>query len=468
MQAARAEWEVKIKRNLVLRLVELGRELGLPCTVLLEGQERDYERSYVGFGSGWVIKHRRQTAAGHDPVAAVRAFMQEQKEAVGEDWRNWESGVIGYVDYEWGLHWHRPASAHSKPGYFFRLCPVNLILLPLKNRLVLEVFGENTGDVNSTLEQWGNAVGNIVETESKVAIDAKTTGSTAVRTAAEIPVAAKSTWESNMKPEDFISAVDRIKEFIQSGDVFQAVYSQRFRKKGNYSPWAIYRRLRDINPSPYLFCLLGEEETLVGSSPELLVSSIGSRIRTCPIAGTRPRGSTEEADLAYEYELRHDEKENAEHAMLVDLGRNDLGRVSRYGTVQVTQYAAVERFSHVMHLVSMVEGELAAGYDGLEALKAAFPAGTLSGAPKVRAMEILQQLEPAYRGAYGGALGIVRWNGDIDFCITIRTLCLTEDEISVQAGAGIVFDSIPEAEYQETVHKAKALMKVVDELASDD
>ena len=464
MRVARTEWQVIMPQDFVLSLVELGRELELPCTALLEGQERDHERSYVGFGAGWVIKHQRQTPLAQDPMAAVRTFMQEQKEELGKEWRELESGVIGYVDSEWGLHWHKPASASFNPGYFFRLCPVNLILLPLSNRLVLEVFGEDEGEVSSTLNSWRKQVEQLVETINEdIAL-----GSKANVFGSKDVTSGTSSWQSNMNRENFITMVAKIKEYIKSGDVFQVVYSQRFSKRGSYSPWAVYRKLRSLNPSPYLFCLEGEGETLVGSSPELLVSSIGARIRTCPIAGTRPRGGTEEADRAYEDELRRDEKENAEHAMLVDLGRNDLGRVSRYGSVQVTQYAEVERFSHVMHLVSTVEGELAAGHDGLAALQAAFPAGTLSGAPKVRAMEILQELEPGGRGAYGGALGILRWNGDVDFCITIRTLRLTRDEVSVQAGAGIVFDSVPEMEYEETVHKAKALMKVVDELAPND
>jgi anthranilate synthase component 1 len=208
----------------------------------------------------------------------------------------------------------------------------------------------------------------------------------------------------------------------------------------------------------------GEIETLVGSSPELLISSLSSQIQTRPIAGTRPRGADKEEDLARADELLADPKEMAEHAMLVDLGRNDLGRVSEYGSVKVTEYAGIQTFSHVMHIVSTVEGKLAPASDSLDALKSVFPAGTLSGAPKVRAMEILQTSEPTRRGAYGGALGIVRWNGDLDFCITIRTLSVRENEVSVQSGAGIVYDSVPEREYEETLHKARALFKVVESL----
>ncbi len=249
---------------------------------------------------------------------------------------------------------------------------------------------------------------------------------------------------------------------MQAGDIIQVVPSQRFSTTLDVRPIDLYRALRVVNPSPYMFFLGFDEGMLVGSSPELLVRVEGAEVMTRPIAGTRPRAASVAEDEALERDLRADPKEMAEHVMLVDLGRNDVGRVARAGTVRVPELAVVERYSHVMHLVSHVEGRLREDRDALDALRSAFPAGTLTGAPKIRAMEIIEELEPSHRGPYGGAVGWVSFNGDMDFCITIRTLVLANGEIHVQAGGGVVADSDPEREYRETVNKARAARKAVE------
>ncbi|QJA06140.1 anthranilate synthase component I [Thermosulfurimonas marina] len=260
----------------------------------------------------------------------------------------------------------------------------------------------------------------------------------------------------------FLEMVQRAKDYIAAGDVIQVVLSQRFSGRSPLPPFALYRALRKINPSPYLFFLRLADETLIGSSPEILVRVEGRRVETRPIAGTRPRGRTETEDLALAEDLLNDPKERAEHLMLVDLGRNDLGRVCTYGSVEVHELMVIERYSHVMHLVSGVRGELAPGKDMFDVFRATFPAGTVSGAPKIRAMEIIEELEPEKRGPYAGAVGYFGFSGNMDLCITIRTLFQKGDRLYLQAGAGIVADSDPEREYQETLNKARGMMQALE------
>ncbi|MBS4007171.1 MAG: anthranilate synthase component I [Clostridium sp.] len=266
---------------------------------------------------------------------------------------------------------------------------------------------------------------------------------------------------SNITKGAFMENIRRAKEYIFAGHIFQVVLSQRFAVPVIEDALTIYRRLRRVSPSPYMFLLRYQDVTLIGASPEMLTRVEGKKVTTRPIAGTRRRGATEEEDKALAAELQNDPKEMAEHAMLVDLGRNDLGRVSVYGTVNVSQYAAVERFSHVMHLVSEVSGELAEKYTAMDALMACFPAGTLTGAPKVRAMQIINELEKSKRGPYGGVVGYFDFCGNMDTCITIRTMVIKDRLAYIQTGAGIVADSVPEAEYHETMQKAEAMFAVL-------
>jgi anthranilate synthase component 1 len=269
--------------------------------------------------------------------------------------------------------------------------------------------------------------------------------------------------KSNTTPKDYRAMVLRAKEYILAGDIFQVVLSQRFEARFKLPPFALYRALRRVNPAPFLYFLDFGDFAVAGSSPEILVRVRGGIVTIRPIAGTRPRGETPHADRALEQQLLTDPKERAEHLMLLDLGRNDVGRVARIGTVKVTDQFFVERYSHVMHIVSNVEGELKAGRDALDALAAGFPAGTVSGAPKVRAMQIIDELEKDKRGLYAGCVGYFSAAGDMDSCIVLRTALIKDGVMYVQAGAGIVADSDPASEQAECVNKAKALFRAAEE-----
>ena len=269
-------------------------------------------------------------------------------------------------------------------------------------------------------------------------------------------------WTSNFCREDFEQAVRKCVEYIRAGDIFQVVLSQRLAVNIQADPFEIYRTLRVVNPSPFMFFLRTPEVTLVGSSPEIMCRVVDGRVTVRPLAGTRRRGSTDEEDQRLAEELLADPKERAEHVMLVDLGRNDVGRVARYGTVELSDVMMIERYSHVMHITSNVCGELAEGRDAFDALRACVPAGTVSGAPKVRAMEIIDELEPHRRGPYAGAVGYIDFGGNMDTCIALRTLVIQDGTAYVQAGAGIVADSEPDREYQETLNKARGLLKAIE------
>ena len=261
---------------------------------------------------------------------------------------------------------------------------------------------------------------------------------------------------------EYVSTVQEGKAAIRDGEVFQVVLSQRFEADVEAEPFTVYRALRHVNPSPYMFFIRMGGVSIVGSSPEMLVRVEGSRVETHPIAGTRPRGRNNEEDLRLAEELKRNEKERAEHVMLVDLGRNDVGRVCQFGSVRVPQFMGLERFSHVMHLTSIVEGRLADDRDRLDALVSCFPAGTVSGAPKVRAMQIIKEMEPSGRGLYAGAVGYLDFAGNLDFCIAIRTVIMSNGKAYVQTGAGLVIDSNPAAEYDETCDKAKAMLNALE------
>jgi anthranilate synthase component 1 len=276
------------------------------------------------------------------------------------------------------------------------------------------------------------------------------------------PKAGKLKIHAGTRRDIYLRNVERCKEYIAAGDIFQVVYSQRFDFTPEVAPFDLYRALRQVNPSPYLYFLKMNDRHILGSSPEMLVRVTGRKLEYRPIAGTRPRGRDAAEDARLEQQVRNDEKERAEHVMLVDLGRNDLGRVSEYGSVKVKDLMYVERYSHVMHLVSALEGTLRKDLDAIDALAACFPAGTLSGAPKVRAMQIIEELEPTRRGVYGGSVLYADFAGNLDSCIGIRTLLMQGKKAYLQAGGGIVADSDPTAEFQESMNKAGALLRAVD------
>jgi anthranilate synthase component 1 len=268
---------------------------------------------------------------------------------------------------------------------------------------------------------------------------------------------------SNMTKDYYVECIGKIKEYIKAGDAFQVVFAQRFETDLTAHPFQVYRALRVVNPSPYMFYLkLGGDETILGASPEMLIRCNGNKLEYRPIAGTHPRGKNESEDRQLAELLLADEKEQAEHVMLVDLGRNDLGRVADYGSVKVDRFMFVERFSHVMHLVSSLSANLRDGLDCFDAFAAAFPAGTVSGAPKVRAMEIIDELEPTRRGVYAGAVLYFDYSGNLDSCIALRTMYVKGRQAYVQAGGGIVADSVPETEFQETLNKSRALIRAIE------
>lgn len=278
------------------------------------------------------------------------------------------------------------------------------------------------------------------------------------------PPVADSTLKYLVSKRDFLAGVERAKQYILEGDIFQVVLSQRMEMKFKAEPFDLYRMLRMVNPSPYLYFLKMEDLRIIGSSPEMLVRLDKGIVETRPIAGTRRRGKTPDEDERLEKELLADEKECAEHLMLVDLGRNDIGRISEYGSVEVNQFMTIEKYSHVMHIVSNVRGKLRGGMTAVDALYSCFPAGTLSGAPKIRAMEIISELESAKRGIYGGAIGYLDFSGNLDSCIAIRTVVIKDDVAYFQAGGGIVHDSVPEKEYQESLDKVAATVTAVQKL----
>jgi anthranilate synthase component 1 len=365
-------------------------------------------------------------------------------------------GAVGYLGYDTAA-WFEPTTArdgadHSREEAGFMLFDTVLAFDHVQHRILLIANARISGDEDlRSLYQFACAKIEFLERELERALSLKRpNGGEAVALT------------SNMAQEAYESIVRKAKEHIAAGDIYQVVLSQRFEAEVGADAFTVYRALRHVNPSPYMFFIRMGDRSIVGSSPEMLVRVEGRHAVTHPIAGTRPRGKSEEEDQRLADELKRNEKERAEHVMLVDLGRNDIGRVCDYGTVRVPTFMALERYSHVMHLVSVVEGQLAEGRDRLDALVSCFPAGTVSGAPKVRAMQIINDLEPTRRGLYAGAVGYLDFAGNLDFCIAIRTILLEGGKAYIQAGAGIVADSNPTAEYEETRDKARAMIRALE------
>jgi len=408
-------------------------------------------------GLGW-HGERRPANALDDLDAIIRAMPPVDAPELGAFW----SGAVGYFSYDVVRHIEHlpspPPRGDDAPDALFVFTSAVVIIdnLRAQARVVVGVpVGSDTGD-DALRALHDDAVREIERTMARL------------RAPVSLPAldlradAAPATGVSSYERERFIGDVARIKEYIAAGDAFQVLLARRIRLPHDFPGEQLYRALRALNPSPYMFHLVLDGVELVGSSPELLVRVDGGRATVRPIAGTRPRGATAEADAAMAAELAADEKERAEHVMLVDLGRNDIGRLARYGTVEVTDYMTVERYSHVLHLVSQVEGQLREGLDALDAFRATFPAGTMTGAPKVRAMEIVDELEPERRGPYAGAVGYIGAGGArMDLAITIRTCVLAGGVANVQAGAGIVQDSVAENEWAETENKARAMLTAI-------
>jgi anthranilate synthase component 1 len=398
---------------------------------------------------------------GH-PLDTLRALLAESRIDLPDDLPAASTGLFGYLGYDMIRLVERLPHANPDPLGL----PDALLLRPS----VVAVLDGVKGDVILVAPAWADAglsaraaYAQAAERvmDAQRAIDRGLPQESRALGTPRPPGAPV----SNFSHAGYIAAVEKAKDYIRAGDIFQVVPAQRWTLDFHEPPFALYRSLRRTNPSPFMFYFNFGGFQIVGASPEILVRVFDRQITIRPIAGTRPRGATPEEDRANEAALLADVKERAEHLMLLDLGRNDVGRVARIGTVRPTEQFVVERYSHVMHIVSNVTGELAEGQDALSAFFAGMPAGTVSGAPKVRAMEIIDELEPEKRGIYGGGLGYFSAGGDMDMCIALRTAVVKDEKLYIQAGGGVVFDSDPEAEYQETVHKSRAIRRAAEDAA---
>jgi anthranilate synthase component 1 len=450
----------------------------------VEGGEQVARYSFLGKDPFLVLRSRDgqtvidrsgvTTETGEPFVPVLRRLMAEFQAPFVQGLPRLTGGAVGFIGYDASVGfepaladaWKNAAWTKANAGSVkragsasegeddagFMLFDTVLAFDHVKHRILIIANARVTADEDlSALYQFACAKIKFLESELERGLSQP---APARRPAPEV--------RSNLTRETYEAGVRTIKERIAAGDIYQAVLSQRFEAKVEAEPLTVYRALRHVNPSPYMYFIRMGKLAIVGSSPEMLVRVEGQHVETHPIAGTRPRGRNEEEDQRLADELKRNEKERAEHVMLVDLGRNDLGRVCEFGSVKVPQYMGLERFSHVMHLVSTVEGRLSDQHDHLDALVSCFPAGTVSGAPKIRAMQILAELEPTRRDLYAGAVGYIDFAGNLDFCIAIRTITLRDGVARVQAGGGIVADSNPAAEYQESRDKAGALLQAIE------
>lgn len=445
-----------------------------PFSYLLEsvqGGERFGRYSFIGLPAATRIEARgnrvritddagSQEIEAEDPLAFVESYLSRFKVAPYSGLPRFCGGLVGYFSYDAVRYIERKLAGHARPDTLGT--PDILLLLSeelavvdnLSGKLYLIVYAATGEDgVTEATEAYKAAKKRLKELLANL------------RKPAEIPVEAPrepAEAISEFNEADFIEAVQRAKRYIFDGDVMQVVISQRTTKPYRASPLALYRALRSLNPSPYMFYYNFGDFHVAGASPEILVRLESGTVTVRPIAGTRPRGKTVQEDVTLAADLLADPKERAEHVMLMDLGRNDVGRVAQTGTVSVTENMQIEHYSHVMHIVSNVDGKLKPGLNAMDVLRATFPAGTVSGAPKVRAMEIIDELEVSKRGIYAGAVGYLGFDGDMDLAIAIRTGIIKDGKLHIQAGAGIVADSVPQSEWIETQNKAKALLRAAE------
>jgi anthranilate synthase component 1 len=433
----------------------------------VEGGEKVARYSFLGFDPHVIVRSRAGKVTittgsteeeSNEPMLAVlRRLSGGHIPVRSTDLPPFVCGAVGYMGYD-AVRWFEKIPDANPDDlqmddavmmFFSRL----LVFDHVRHQIHLIANAFTDGKIEGLEDEYRRAVDSIDEIEAQLGDQIEPLPRWASMDAA---------LRSNMTKEEFEQAVVRAKEYITAGDVFQVVLSQRFEVGLQANAFEVYRALRVVNPSPYMFYLKLGAYSIICASPEMLVRATGRRLEYRPIAGTRPRGATETEDILLGEEMRADEKEVAEHLMLVDLGRNDLGRVSEYGSVEVTELMSVERYSHVMHLVSAIKSRLKPGMDRFDALAACFPAGTVTGAPKVRAMQIIDELEPTRRGVYAGSVMYLDYSGNLDSCIAIRTIVTKEGRAYIQTGAGIVADSVPESEYVETVNKARAMLQAIE------
>lgn len=396
-----------------------------------------------------------------NPLTVFRNILEQSKINLPDDLPQASAGLFGYFGYDMVRHVEDLPNINPDkiglPDAMFIRPTIIAVLDGVKGEVILvsPVFCDNQTSCKIAYERAQSKISKAVFELKKQIITNRNLGKSGK---IEEP-------SSNLTKEEYKSAVKKAKAYIKQGDIFQVVPSQRWTQSFSYSPFSLYRSLRRTNPSPFMFFFNFGNFQVIGASPEILVRVFGNEVTIRPIAGTRPRGATPEEDKALEADLLADKKELAEHLMLLDLGRNDIGRVAKIGTVKPTEKFIIERYSHVMHIVSNVVGELSDEHDAVSAFFAGMPAGTVSGAPKVRAMEIIDELESEKRGVYGGGVGYFSSGGDMDMCIALRTAVLKDEKLYIQAGGGVVFDSDPEVEYMETVHKSNAIRKAAADAA---
>ena len=466
--------QLKKQGNLIPIWREIGADLETPVSAYLkvargdhsfllesvEGGEHVARYSFIGTEPTLILETGMENPI--DPLHLVESVFRRFQPVAIPDLPRFQGGIVGYLSYEVARYFENlpipQRDAQGLPESVLMLADTLLVFDHVTHKIKVVSHAYVDDDVEAGYKK---AVTKIDEWVSRLE------QSISPAKAFTNIVSAECKASSNFSQEEFEAIVRRAQEYIYAGDIIQVVLSQRLQRPTSASPFAIYRTLRSINPSPYMYYLHLGDFHIAGASPELLVRVENGIVSTHPIAGTRRRGKDAAEDKALEEELRHDQKECAEHIMLLDLGRNDIGKISEPGTVQVTQLMDVERYSHVMHLVSHVQGKLKAGFSQFDALRSCFPAGTVSGAPKIRAMQIIAELEKEKRGPYAGAVGYFDFSGNLDTAIAIRTIIIKNGTAYMQAGAGIVADSVPELEYQESLNKAQALLTAVEKAETE-
>ncbi len=433
------------------------------CSFLLEsveGGQRLVRYSFIGTEPYAMLKTMGKDNT--DPLPLIAGELKKYKIVPVEGLPRFCGGAVGYLSYETVTRFEKlPSPARDPlrlPESLFMLVDTMLVFDHVLHKIKVLSHVHLERDIEAEYQKAVDRIDRLVERLNQ---PLPAGGKSGVSRSS-----GKNALSSNFSKERFEASVEKLKQYITAGEAIQVVLSQRLSQPTSVAPFEIYRALRTINPSPYMFFLDFKDFQVIGASPEILVRVENGMVMTRPLAGTRPRGKTAAEDAEMEQELRNNEKEKAEHIMLVDLGRNDIGRVSEPGSVEVSDLMDVERYSHVMHLVTHVQGKLRSDMDAFDALRACFPAGTVSGAPKIRAMELIAESEPEKRGIYAGAAGYFSFSGNMDMAIAIRTMVVKKGIAYVQAGCGIVYDSVPEREYEESLNKARALLKAISQAES--